>query len=214
METYSHRPTPTFDEEAALWQRGFTAVAGIDEVGRGPLAGPVMAAAVIVPRGAIREGWLEEVRDSKALRPAQRERLCSQVKGWAAATGLGLVDAAAIDSQGIASATRLAMARAVSQLQSAPDYLLIDALHLPRLQLPQKNLIKGDALCISIAAASIVAKVARDALMEEMDGRYPGYGFARHKGYGTGEHLAALARLGPCPIHRRSFAPLRQRLDA
>lgn len=201
------KTAPTLQEEIALWEQGYRAVAGIDEVGRGPLAGPVVAAAVIASSGA-NPPWLQEVRDSKVLRPRQREVLCPRIKEWAVASGVGMADAQTIDSIGILAATRLAMGRAVAQLPSPPDFLLIDGLRLPALPCSQKRVIDGDALCLSIAAASIVAKVFRDNLMAQMEQEYPGYGFARHKGYGTREHQSALARLGPCPIHRHSFAPV------
>ncbi|MBI4217155.1 MAG: ribonuclease HII [Chloroflexi bacterium] len=199
--------TPDGREEETLGQQGFCRIAGIDEVGRGPLAGPVMAAAVILPPG-LKRPWLCRVRDSKELSPRQRESLAGLIQQDALAVGLGMVEPSFIDRHGIVPATRRAMALAVGQLSPAPDYLLIDALALPEAALPQKAIIHGDALCYSIAAASIVAKVSRDHLMQEMEAAYPGYGFARHKGYGTAAHLECLRRLGPCPIHRRSFAPL------
>ncbi len=197
----------TLAEERRLPGQGYRLIAGIDEVGRGALAGPVVAAAVVLPRG-LRAPWLAQVRDSKELTPAQRERLSALIQEATAAVGIGWVSAEAIDAQGIVPATRLAMARAVEQVSPSPDFLLIDALRLPALSQPQLSLVRGDKLCPSISCASIVAKVARDRLMREMDGVYPGYGFVRNKGYGTGFHLSSLLEQGACPIHRRSFAPV------
>ncbi|MBI4266959.1 MAG: ribonuclease HII [Chloroflexi bacterium] len=200
---------PSFAEEKSLLGRGYRLIAGIDEVGRGALAGPVMAAAVVLP-GAIKARWLREVRDSKQLTPPRREYLAEQIRWLAVAIGIGEASREVIDSQGIAKATRLAMKSAVEKLSPAPDYLLIDYFQLPEVALPQKGVPEGDTLCLSIACASIVAKVARDHKMIELDKVYPGYGLAEHKGYGTEAHLACLRRLGPCPIHRRSFQPVRE----
>ncbi len=199
---------PTFDYEAALHSEGYRLVAGVDEVGRGALAGPVMAAAVIFPPGA-RFAWLRRVRDSKQLPPRERERLLALVRRDGIAFGLGAAQSTVIDEVGIARATRVAMAQAVKALPSQPDYLLIDAFPLPEPGLPFKGIIRGDQLSISIACASIVAKVTRDREMARLDRVYPGYGLASHKGYGTRQHLECLDRLGPCAIHRRSFAPVR-----
>jgi len=198
---------PTFDQEHALQDRGYRLVAGVDEVGRGALAGPVMAAAVILPLGSDFP-WLKLVRDSKQLSPRQRERVFDLVRSAGIPFGLGSVPHATIDRVGIVRATRMAMAEAVQALPSRPDFLLIDALSLPEVDLPQKGIVRGDQLSFSIACASIVAKVSRDRQMTELDGVYPGYGLARHKGYGTRQHLQCLGRLGPCAIHRRSFAPV------
>src|SRR5512136_2940698 len=200
---------PTFDEEARLRARGFRLVAGVDEVGRGALAGPVMAAAVILPLGA-NFPWLRLVRDSKQLSPRQRERIFDLVRGAGISFGLGSVPHAIIDAVGVVRATRMAMAQAVEALPTRPDFLLIDALSLPEVCLPQKGIVRGDQLSFSIACASIMAKVSRDRQMTELDSMYPGYGMARHKGYGTRQHLQCLGRLGPCAIHRRSFAPVVQ----
>jgi len=199
---------PTFDREGALWKQGIRLVAGVDEVGRGPLAGPVAAAAVIMPPRR-RFPWLAEVRDSKLLTAAKRERLAACIRQEALAVGLGLVPPERIDELGIVPATRLAMAQALDALTHSAQYVLVDALTLPDLRLPQEAIVHGDALSISIAAASIVAKVERDRMMIDCEQDYPGYGFQRHKGYATPEHLRALRRIGPCPIHRRSFAPVR-----
>jgi len=198
---------PTFDQEAALQAQGYRLIAGVDEVGRGALAGPVMAAAVILPLG-VDFPWLGSVRDSKQLSPKQRERVFDQVQRAGIPFGLGSVPHATIDEVGIVQATRMAMAQAVESLPSRPDFLLVDALSLPEVDLPQKGIIRGDQLSFSIACASIVAKVSRDRQMMELDGMYPGYGLARHKGYGTRQHLQCLGQLGPCAIHRRSFAPV------
>lgn len=204
---------PTLDEEIALRAMGHRAVAGVDEAGRGPLAGPVVAGAVVLPLD-FRPSWLDGVRDSKLLNPRQREGLFHHIQesgiGWAA----GVVSSEDVDALGIAPATREAMLRAIRGLPEPPGFLLIDAVKLPESGIPYKAIVKGDRKCLSIAAASIVAKVTRDRLMTEEDARHPGYGFAAHKGYPTREHLARLRSLGPCPIHRRSFAPVRAVEDA
>ena len=200
---------PTFATESSLVEQGYQLVAGIDEVGRGALAGPVMAAAVILP-GHIDPSWLSLVRDSKQLTPHRREALFSPIQEVAVAIGIGMVPAEEIDTHGILKATRLAMEQAASGLSCSPDFLLIDGIGLLDLSLPQRKVIGGDGLCLSIACASIIAKVTRDRLMVELDRAYPGYGLARHKGYGTKEHLARLGQFGPSPIHRRSFAPMRE----
>ena len=200
---------PTFDQEHALQARGYRLVAGVDEVGRGALAGPVMAAAVILPLGSDFP-WLKLVRDSKQLSPRQRERVFDLVRSAGIPFGLGSVPHATIDRVGIVRATRMAMAEAVQALPSRPDFLLIDALTLPGVDLPQKGMVRGDQISFSIACASIMAKVTRDRLMVDLDREYPGYLFARHKGYGTEEHVECLRRLGPSPIHRRNFQPVRE----
>ena len=202
---------PTFDEEEKLIARGYRIIAGVDEVGRGPLAGPVVAAAVILPWGK-QPSWLSRVRDSKQLTPSQRESIFDRITASRVAYGLGVVSHEVIDKRGIAPATRLAMRYAIEQLSTCPDYLLIDFIQLPAIRIPQKSVVNGDSICLSIAAASIVAKVSRDRLMVELDNQFPGYGLAQHKGYGTPEHLEALQRLGPCPIHRKTFMPVRDRL--
>ena len=199
---------PSFAEEELLAAQGYRLIAGVDEVGRGALAGPVMAAAVILPAG-MNFPWMEQVRDSKQLSPGTREVLCQYIKEAAISVGTGISSHEEIDALGIAKATRLAMKMAVEQLSPVPQYLLIDYIKLPEVPLLQKGMVNGDGMCFSIACASIVAKVTRDRLMAELDGVYSGYGFAQHKGYGTGQHLACLRRLGLCPIHRKSFRPLR-----
>lgn len=190
---------------------GITAVAGLDEAGRGALAGPVVAAAVILPLDdAARLAALADVNDSKQLSAAVRERLFEQITANALAYGIGSASAQFIDAHGIIAATRQAMSEAVSRLHIPPGYLLIDGrIRLPRINLPQQSIIRGDSQSISIAAASILAKVTRDRQMVALDARYPQYSFARHKGYGTAVHCRALDQHGPCPEHRRSFAPLR-----
>ena len=202
---------PTFVEEETLLAQGYKLIAGVDEVGRGPLAGPVVAAAIILPREE-RPSWLSRVRDSKQLKPSQRESIFDRVLESGIPFGVGSVSHEVIDEKGIAHATRLAMRRAIEHLSTRPDYLLIDFMRLPSIRIPQKSVVDGDSLCLSIAAASIVAKVIRDRLMVKLDSQFPGYGLAQHKGYGTREHLEALQRLGPCPIHRKTFEPVRDRL--
>jgi ribonuclease HII len=206
-------PIPTLKFERAFWSRGQTYVAGLDEVGRGAWAGPVMAGAIILPRvsrlSALRS--LVDVRDSKLLSPAQREELVEPICRTAVAYATGLATCREIEQWGIVPATRLAMQRAVEALAVPPHALLIDALRLPALTLPQNAIIHGDQLSLSIACASILAKVTRDRMMTEMDARIPGYHFARHKGYGTAEHRAALDRLGASCEHRANFAPIKQR---
>lgn len=194
--------------EQTLYLRGYARVAGLDEAGRGCLFGPVCAAAVIFHPGRRLTG----LADSKTLSPERRESLALEIKAAAMAWAVAWATPGEIDRINIREASRLAMRRAVEALHPAPDYLLIDALTLD-LPLPQQALIKGDARVEAIGAASILAKTARDARLVELDGQYPGYGLARHKGYGTAEHLEALDRLGPSPLHRRSFAPVRERLQ-
>jgi len=208
----SNLRAPTFIEEKMLAARGYSRVAGIDEAGRGPLAGPVVAAAVILPSD-IDAPWLKLVRDSKQLPPSIREVLYRHIQEEALSVGVGRADAKVIDILGIVRATRLAMKAAVEQLQPPAESLLIDHLSLPEIELPQKGITRGDCLCFSIACASIIAKVTRDHMMVELDRAYPGYGLAGHKGYGTREHLECLHRLGPSPIHRRSFRPVREMIE-
>jgi ribonuclease HII len=200
---------PSFIEEERLAAQGYRLIAGVDEVGRGALAGPVVAAAVILPNN-IKAAWFDEVRDSKLLTPAKRERLYLQVREVAVAVGIGEAPHSIVDSQGVVRATRIAMKQAIEQLSPSPESLLIDYLHLPEINLPQKGIVHGDNLSFSIACASIIAKVARDRIMVEFDRDFPGYGMARHKGYGTRQHVSCLLRLGACAIHRRSFRPVRE----
>lgn len=187
--------------EQAAYAKGYRKLAGLDEAGRGPLAGPVVAAAVIFPRGHFIPG----LRDSKKLSALKREILMGEVTREALAIGIGIVDHKVIDKINIFQSTLLAMRRAVESLSVQPDFLLIDALRLPAYAVAQQSIIKGDDLSISIAAASVVAKVTRDRLMLEYDQLYPEYNFKAHKGYGTKEHLEALRIHGPCVVHRRSF---------
>ena len=198
---------PDLSEETRLWQQGYGRVAGLDEVGRGALAGPVVAAAVVLPILPETPAALREINDSKQLSARQRERLCALILQTADGVGLGSVSAAEIDVIGIAAATRGAMAQALAQLQAngvVADFLLIDFLTLEQ-PVAQKGIVKGDCRSLSIAAASIVAKVWRDRWLTALHGVYPAYDFARNKGYGTAAHLQALATVGPCPEHRRSF---------
>jgi ribonuclease HII len=188
--------------EGQAWRSGLVRVAGVDEAGRGPLAGPVVAAAVVVTP----EHRIRGVRDSKLLLPDRREQLFIVIHERAFAVGVAIVDHETIDRVNILQATRLAMMDALARLPVAPDLIITDFVALPSAPCPQKNLVDGDARCASVAAASIVAKVTRDRIMLELDKQFPEYGFARHKGYATVEHLAALDRYGPCPVHRRTFA--------
>jgi ribonuclease HII len=199
---------PDLSFEIALWQQGWQAIAGIDEAGRGALAGPVAAAAIILPADPYLSQQLSGVQDSKQMTQMARARWAIRLKEIALAWGVGFASSDEIDAIGIVPATRLAALRAVQQLRPQPEHLLIDYLSLPDISMPQTSLVKGDARCYSIAAASILAKTSRDQLCYELDSQYPGYGFSQHKGYGTRLHLAALRRLGPAPVHRQSFAPI------
>jgi len=190
--------------ESELWRNGCLRIAGIDEAGRGPLAGPVVAAAVIFPAN---HAFIPGINDSKKLTPAAREQMIRVIQEKAAAIGIGIVPHEEIDKINILQATFKAMREAVTALSLVPDYLLIDGNKKPGIDLPQRCIVKGDSLSMSIAAASIVAKVTRDRIMVEYDRQYPHYGFARHKGYGTARHIAAIREFGLCPIHRRSFQP-------
>jgi len=200
--------SPNFDHENELRSQGYELIAGIDEVGRGALAGPVVAGAVILPHPA-NLPWLELVRDSKELNSGKRESLFDLISKEAVAVGTGIVPSQVIDSVNILKATRLAMMQAVEKLPRQPGFLLIDRVSLSQCPIPQRGITRGDKSCLSIACASIVAKVTRDRMMEELDGLHPGYGFARHKGYGTREHISCLQKLGPSPVHRLYFAPVR-----
>ena len=192
--------------EKALWDEGFSNIAGVDEAGVGPLAGPVVAAAVILPRGCKIRG----LDDSKKIpRPEVREELEDKIKKEAVAWTVERAEAEEIDRLNIYQAGILAMRRAVEALNIMPDYLLVDARLIPECACPQRGIVHGDALSMSIAAASILAKTCRDRVMLEMDALYPGYGFAAHKGYPTPEHISALRELGPSPIHRQSYAPVK-----
>jgi len=199
---------PNLDEEDKLKSQGYELIAGIDEVGRGALAGPVVASAVILPHPA-NLPWLGLVRDSKELTSRKRESLFDLISKAAVAVGIGIVPSQVIDSINILQATKLAMMQAVEKLPKQPNFLIIDRVTLSQCPIPQKGITRGDKLCLSIACASIIAKVTRDRMMEKFDQIYPGYGFAQHKGYGTGIHMSCLRKLGPSPIHRLYFAPVR-----
>src|SRR5512143_2160593 len=208
------RVAPDLSYERRLWNCALQYVAGLDEAGRGALAGPVAVGAVILPadpsllraRRKALAAPMAGVRDSKQMTPSERELAAPRIKGLALSWGVGFASAAEIDSEGIVLATRLAALRALDYLFVLPEYLLTDfRLELPELDVPQTALVKGDVRCLSIAAASVLAKTARDALMREMDRQLPGYGLGKHKGYGTAEHLLALQSRGYSPIHRRSF---------
>ncbi|MDD2580963.1 MAG: ribonuclease HII [Desulfuromonadaceae bacterium] len=205
-ELFSATPLDTLLFEKTAYRSGFTYVAGIDEAGRGPLAGPVMAAAVILPAGLSIIG----VDDSKKLSPEKREKLFEIIMVQALSVGVGIIGPAEIDQVNILQATRRAMLAAVQQLSPQPDCLLIDGISTIGSTVPQKTIKKGDSLSLSIAAASIIAKVTRDRFMIEMDSRYPEYGFSQHKGYGSAAHLDAIRRLGPSPIHRLTFGGVKE----
>ncbi|MCE5239719.1 ribonuclease HII [bacterium] len=189
--------------ELEAWSRGLRYVAGVDEVGRGPLAGPVVAAAVIFPPDV----HIPHVTDSKLLRPEEREELAERIRAEALAWGVGLVPAPLIDAINILRATHVAMREAIRSLDPAPEMLLVDGRALPDIEFPQVHVIGGDRRSFVIAAASILAKTHRDRIMEHLDALYPQYGFAGHKGYASAEHLRAIGEHGPCPAHRLSFSP-------
>ncbi|HFI0425303.1 TPA: ribonuclease HII [Streptococcus suis] len=190
--------------EKALYENGVELIAGIDEVGRGPLAGPVVAAAVILPKGC----KIRYLNDSKKIPKSKHEAIYQEVMERAVAVGVGIKDAAVIDQVNIYEATKLAMLEALGKLSQEPEHLLIDAMKLDT-KIPQTSIIKGDANSLSIAAASIVAKVTRDKMMADYDKEFLGYGFAKNAGYGTSEHLEGLNQLGITPIHRKSFEPIK-----
>lgn len=203
-------PVPDLSIERALWEAGIDNIAGVDEAGRGALAGPVVAAAVVFPPSITIQAELQGVNDSKQLSPRQRDELAKIVHRIALAWGVGFSLHSEIDQLGIVPATHLAAHRAVEEIELQIDHLLLDYLFLPEVGIPQTNLIKGDQRSVSIAAASILAKTARDKLLIDLDSEFPGYHFAAHKGYATSQHLADLNRLGPSPIHRRTFAPVKE----
>jgi len=194
-----YRAMCCYEDEA--YQKGYGIIAGIDEAGRGPLAGPVVAAAVILRRGTFIEG----LNDSKKLTPQKRDKLYDIIMKNALGIGVGVVDEKVIDEINILNATKVAMKQAVEELILTPDILLIDSVELKDVETPQVSITKGDAKSVSIAAASIIAKITRDRFIEKMDPVYPEYGFAKHKGYGTKEHIEAIKKYGLCPIHRMSF---------
>jgi ribonuclease HII len=202
---------PDLSLESRIHRRGIQFVAGVDEAGRGPLAGPVVAAAVILPPDLTgSEPWLQFLDDSKKLTHARRERAVEVVHKHALAVGVGMVSPEDIDQMGIGHAALAAMLRAVGQLHLKPGHLLLDFIHVRECEYTYDTIVKGDSRSYSIAAASNVAKVTRDRLMVEAEETYPGYNFAQHKGYPTKAHFERLNELGPCPIHRRSFAPVAQ----
>lgn len=201
-------PFPSLVFEKYLWKAGFSRIAGVDEAGRGAWAGPVAAAAVILPADPSLTRILNRVRDSKLMTPMARETWAPHIKEAAAGWGVGFASAEEIDTLGILPATKLAARRALEGL--LPDYLITDYLIFPEMSLPQTALVKGDRRSLSVAAASVLAKTARDALMRELEDRYPGYGFARHKGYGTRLHQEAIKKLRRCEIHRNSFSFLKK----
>ena len=189
-----------FEEEAQT--NGFQRVAGVDEAGRGPLAGPIVAAAVVLSHP------VPGLNDSKKLKATERTRLFSVLHAQGHAIGLAILPNEVIDRTGIQSANYAAMVQACAKLEPHPDFLLVDGFRIPACPFPHTSIVKGDARSLSIAAASIVAKVVRDRIMDQLDRQYPAYGFARHKGYATADHLAAIREYGPCPAHRLSFAPM------
>jgi ribonuclease HII len=199
-------PVCGWKHERAARKQGATCIAGLDEVGRGPLFGPVVAAAVILAKGCRFDG----LTDSKKLSEKKREEFEIQIRANAIAWAVAVVDAETIDRINIRQASLLAMRLAVEQLALSPDYLLIDGRDTIDWQCPQQSIIQGDSISLSIAAASVVAKVHRDRMLVELDSQFPGYGLASHKGYGCPQHLDALARLGPTPLHRKSFSPVSQ----
>ena len=200
------RPTPDLTFESPLWESGLSHIAGLDEAGRGALAGPVAVGAIILPNDSTLSSTLGGLRDSKLMTPLERSRLAPLIQAHARTWGVGFASADEIDTLGIVPATRLAATRALSALTLFPDYLLTDfRLELPELDLPQSAIVKGDQKSLSIAAASVLAKTARDELMRELESQYPGYGLGKHKGYGTQIHRAAILRLGQSLIHRKTF---------
>jgi len=207
QEIYRLRKMSLYEKQ--LKAEGFLRVAGLDEAGRGPLAGPVVAAACILPEGIFWEG----INDSKQLTAEERRVLFEKIIP-SATYAIGIVDVETIDRINILQATLLAMRNAIASLPIEPDYLLVDGNQLPTLKIPSKAIVAGDCLSVSIAAASILAKVTRDRIMEQLDLEWPQYGFKQHKGYATEQHLLAIEQHGPCPIHRKSFDPIRSTLNS
>jgi ribonuclease HII len=208
-ELFADSPIDTLVFEQRARSRGYRLIAGIDEAGRGALAGPVVAAAVVLPIGVRIDG----VDDSKKLSPETRERLFDVIMAQALRVGVGMAGPKVIDRINILQATRLAMQEAVGKLSPQPDFLLIDGITRIATPLPQQTIKKGDSLSLSIAAASIIAKVSRDRLMRELDLKHPGYGLAGHKGYGSASHMEAIRNLGPSPIHRLTFGGVKEHLE-
>ena len=199
-------PFPDLTYEIALWRQGLQLIAGVDEAGRGALAGPVSAGAVIMPVDPELTVSLRGVRDSKQMTPGAREHWAERLQSVVCCSAVGYATNQEIDTLGIVPATRLAIQRALEALLLQPQHLLVDYLDLPNTSIPQTSLVQGDRRSLSIAAASILAKTGRDARLRQLDLEFPGYGFAQHKGYGTMAHRRALAQLGPSPVHRHSFA--------
>lgn len=208
-KTYTVPKKPTLEYEKQLWGDGFRIVAGLDEAGRGAWAGPVYAAAVVLPTDTRMIDLLNGVRDSKRMTLLQRNRWRRCIQSASISWTIGSATHEEIDKLGIVPATSLAMRRAIDEMTYEPTYLLVDYIEISNCACPQISLTKGDCRSLSIAAASVLAKTARDAYMVKLDQRFPGYGFARHKGYGTRQHRTALTKLGPCPVHRYSFRPIR-----
>ncbi|MBI2743765.1 MAG: ribonuclease HII [Chlamydiales bacterium] len=206
MVAISYKKHTAFEETAR--QKGYQFIAGVDEAGRGPLAGPVVASACILPKGLVIDG----VNDSKKLTPEKRAELFKILtENPQISFGIGVVDAPTIDQINILQASLLAMQIAIDNLPEKPDFILVDGPHLPKTQIPGLAVVHGDSRVFSIAAASIIAKVTRDQMMREYDAKYPQYGFIKHKGYGTAAHLSAIAAHGPSPLHRMSFHPFTSR---
>ena len=199
---------PDRGEELSLFAAGYSRVAGLDEAGRGALAGPVVAAVVVLPQDADFK-WLSKVKDSKQLQVNVREDIFKLMQDSGLEFSTGIIDHDIIDNINILNATKKAMKQAIERLKKPPDFLLTDAVPLPRLRIPQKGIVKGDCSCLVIACASVVAKVTRDRIMLKLDRKYPRYKFGDHKGYGTSEHLKRLERYGACEIHRMTFGPVR-----
>lgn len=204
---------PDLSFEKSLWEVGIDNIAGVDEAGRGALAGPVAAAAVVLYPTKSKPSLLDGLRDSKQLSPPRRDEWAEIIRQEAQAWGVGFASYNEIDLWGIVPATRMAAMRALDGIELPINHILLDYLFLPEVRIPQTNLIKGDQRSLSIAAASILAKTARDKQLMQLDPEFPGYFFAEHKGYATSQHLAALERLGPSPIHRKSFAPVKERIN-
>lgn len=207
LSTIPENPDLSFEE--SLWNQGLIHIAGIDEAGRGCLAGPVTAAAVTLPHLGNDAGLFSNVRDSKQITAREREKQRTIIEGNSLDWGVGFASNLEIDRYGIVPSTRLAVSRALENLKIQPQHLLVDYIVLPDIAVPQTRLVKGDARSLSIAAASILAKTHRDAFMAELSGKYPGYDLENNKGYGTAAHREAIRKLGPSPFHRMSFAPLR-----
>lgn len=209
---YTIPAKPTLEYEYQLWGEGFRIVAGLDEAGRGAWAGPVFAAAVVLPADERVSQLLDGVRDSKRMTPRQREHWVGCIQSTSVAWAVGQASSQEIDRIGIVPATCLAMERAMNELTYPPAHILVDYIQIRNCACPQLALPKGDCRSLSIAAASVLAKTARDAHMVKLGEKYPSYGFARHKGYGTPQHREALHKHGPCPIHRYSFRPIKDRV--